>query len=235
MRQSCPPTASAACAPPGFRSAPRTRPTRPTSAPRIRPCSWTRTRSSLVLSRGWTRSRATTRTSRREIVQGRDRCDLALPPLSDGRALLERARAGEWVVDLRERHAFAARHLVGTLAFELSDPLTTYLGWLLPWGSPLSLIARSVEPTCCRSARAGTHRHRGDRSGRHQRILRRATDPWAGLATGSYPVVGFRRSQAVRRRPRRDRRWTFASAGSGARDTLPAPVHPAPRIPRPAG
>ena len=42
--------------------------------------------------------------------------------------------AGEWVVDLRNRTAFAAGHLAGTLGFELSDSFVTYLGWLYEWG-----------------------------------------------------------------------------------------------------
>src|SRR4029077_17961334 len=102
-----------------------------------------------------------------------------------------RARAGEWVVDVRERHAFAARHLVGTLAFELSDPLTTYLGWLLPWGSPLSLIARSVEDLAAARralARIGIEEIA---AAAISESSDGASDPWAGLATGSYPVVGF--------------------------------------------
>ncbi len=62
--------------------------------------------------------------------------ELGLPPGSTARELAHRARTGEWVVDLRPRQAFGERHLAGTLAFELSDPFTTYLGWLMPWGSP---------------------------------------------------------------------------------------------------
>jgi glyoxylase-like metal-dependent hydrolase (beta-lactamase superfamily II)/rhodanese-related sulfurtransferase len=122
--------------------------------------------------------------------EGAGGADLELPAPSDARELAERALAGEWVVDLRDRRAFAGRHLLGTLAFELSDPLTTYLGWLLPWGSPLSLIGRTVDDvTVARRslARIGIEKivawgfsdsGNGD-------------DPWADLATGSYPVVGF--------------------------------------------
>jgi len=43
-------------------------------------------------------------------------------------------------VDLRHRTVFAAGHLDGTLAFELSTSFVTYLGWLCTWGAPLTLI-----------------------------------------------------------------------------------------------
>ncbi len=52
-----------------------------------------------------------------------------------------RIAAGEWVVDLRDRRRFAAGHVPGTFAFELSDSFATYLGWLIPWGAPLTLLS----------------------------------------------------------------------------------------------
>ncbi len=123
--------------------------------------------------------------------EGAGKADLDLPPISDARELAERAAAGEWVVDLRDRREFAARHLAGTLAFELSDPLTTYLGWVLPWGSPLSLMGRSREDLA--AARRALTRIGIDRiaacgltEGEH------GEDLWAGLATQSYPIAGFR-------------------------------------------
>ncbi len=119
-------------------------------------------------------SRATTRTSRRGTARERERPTSSCRRRATLAELAERARAGEWVVDLRERRAFAARHLVGTLAFELSDPLTTYLGWLLPWGSPLSLIGPSRQGPRGRSAGPGADRHREDRRLRRQRRRGRA-------------------------------------------------------------
>ena len=35
----------------------------------------------------------------------------------------KRIAAGEWVVDLRDRTAYAADHLAGTVGFELGDPV----------------------------------------------------------------------------------------------------------------
>ncbi|GAT07963.1 MBL fold metallo-hydrolase [Mycolicibacterium novocastrense] len=66
--------------------------------------------------------------------------DLSMPAAVDPQELRRRIDAGEWVVDLRSRTAFAAGHLAGTLGFELSDSFVTYLGWLYQWGAPLTLI-----------------------------------------------------------------------------------------------
>lgn len=66
--------------------------------------------------------------------------DLSLPKPVDAQELRRRIEAGEWVVDLRHRTAFAAGHLAGTVGFELSTSFVTYLGWLYRWGAPLTLI-----------------------------------------------------------------------------------------------
>ncbi|MGK2865593.1 MAG: MBL fold metallo-hydrolase [Mycobacterium sp.] len=66
--------------------------------------------------------------------------DLSTPAAVDPEELRRRIEDGEWVVDLRNRTAFAAGHLDGTLAFELSTSFVTYLGWLYQWGAPLTLI-----------------------------------------------------------------------------------------------
>ncbi|MAP62725.1 MAG: MBL fold metallo-hydrolase [Microbacterium sp.] len=66
--------------------------------------------------------------------------DLSLPTPVDAEELRRRIGAGEWVIDLRSRTAFAAGHLAGTLGFELSGSFVAYLGWLYTWGAPLTLI-----------------------------------------------------------------------------------------------
>jgi hydroxyacylglutathione hydrolase len=66
------------------------------------------------------------------------------PARADSAELRRRIDAGEWVVDLRSRVAFAAGHMRGTLQFELGDNMTTYLGWLIPWGTPLTLIGDTL-------------------------------------------------------------------------------------------
>ena len=123
--------------------------------------------------------------------EGAAPADVSLPPLSDARELAERAQAGEWVVDIRQRRDFAARHIENTLAFELSGPMSTYMGWLFPWGSPLSLIGPSaVDLAAARIALAriglDTIAACGISEGSNG-----SGDPWAGVETGSYPLVGF--------------------------------------------
>jgi glyoxylase-like metal-dependent hydrolase (beta-lactamase superfamily II)/rhodanese-related sulfurtransferase len=68
--------------------------------------------------------------------------DLSAPPAAGPQELGRRVRSGEWVVDLRPRPEFADRHLHGTLNFGLGPGLATYLGWLIPWGTPVTLLAR---------------------------------------------------------------------------------------------
>lgn len=72
--------------------------------------------------------------------QGPAPVDLSLPTPVDPAELRRRIEAGEWVIDLRSRTAFAAGHLSGTLGFELSGSFVAYLGWLYTWGAPLTLI-----------------------------------------------------------------------------------------------
>ncbi|WP_299039658.1 rhodanese-like domain-containing protein [uncultured Pseudokineococcus sp.] len=71
--------------------------------------------------------------------------DLSMPAQADGGELRRRIDAGEWVVDLRARRAFAAGHLAGSLGFELSGSFVTYLGWLHAWGTPLTLLGESEQ------------------------------------------------------------------------------------------
>ena len=71
--------------------------------------------------------------------------DLSLPGRVEPAELRRRIEAGEWVVDLRARTAFAAGHLTRTSNVELSSNFVTYLGWLYRWGAPLTLIGETDE------------------------------------------------------------------------------------------
>ncbi|SPT63719.1 MBL fold metallo-hydrolase [Actinomadura madurae] len=74
---------------------------------------------------------------------GADLIDLTPAQAADPAELRNRIAAGEWVVDLRSRKAFAQRHLAGTLSFGLDGSMATWLGWLAPWGRPLTLLGDS--------------------------------------------------------------------------------------------
>ncbi|MFD4599424.1 rhodanese-like domain-containing protein [Streptomyces sp. NPDC058464] len=70
--------------------------------------------------------------------------DLTPPRRADAAQIAARLAAGEWVVDLRNRVAFAEGHVPGALNFEADGQLATYLAWLLPWGRPVTLLAESA-------------------------------------------------------------------------------------------
>lgn len=78
-------------------------------------------------------------------AQGPTPVDLSAPEQCDADEVSRRIAAGEWVVDLRHRRAFATGHLSGSLGFELSGSFVTYLGWLYSWGAPLTLIGESSD------------------------------------------------------------------------------------------
>ena len=69
--------------------------------------------------------------------------DLTPPAVADAEEIAARLAAGEWVVDLRNRVAFAAGHVSGSFNFEAEGQLATYLAWLIPWGKPVTLLAES--------------------------------------------------------------------------------------------
>lgn len=71
--------------------------------------------------------------------------DLTPPRRADGEEIASRLAAGEWVVDLRSRTAFAEGHVAGSFNFEGEGKLATYLAWLIPWGKPVTLLAATAE------------------------------------------------------------------------------------------
>ena len=153
--------------------------------------------------------------------------DLSPPRRADAAELRRRVDAGEWVVDLRARRAFAAGHVAGTLSFDLDGSFATYLGWLIPWGTPLTLLGQTP----------------GQVAGAQRELVRIGIDRPAAAATGhpgdwaggralrSYPVADFAGLESVRRhRPvvildvRRDQEWDAAHI-SGA---IHIPLHQLP-------
>ncbi len=113
--------------------------------------------------------------------------DLAPPQTAVAEELAKRIDAGEWVVDLRSRTAYAADHLVGTISIELGDQFATYVGWLMPWGASLTVLGETPEQV-------------GDVQRQLMRIGIDSVDAAAtgplqqiaeGLERGSYPRVTF--------------------------------------------
>ncbi|MDA3649680.1 MBL fold metallo-hydrolase [Saccharopolyspora indica] len=71
--------------------------------------------------------------------------DLRAPAEATPGELAERLRRGEWVVDLRSRKAYVESHLAGTVSLGLDGPMATWLGWMIEWGSPITLVGESGE------------------------------------------------------------------------------------------
>ena len=71
--------------------------------------------------------------------------DLSPPEPVDPVEIRRRIHAGEWVVDLRSRTAFARGHLTGTVNLEIGDSFATYLGWTMQWGSPVTLVGDTAD------------------------------------------------------------------------------------------
>ena len=120
--------------------------------------------------------------------------ELEQPAVTDPAQLRRRIEAGEWVVDLRTREAFAAGHVPGTLSFGLDGPFVTYLGWLIPWGTPITLLGASADDV----ARAQRELSRIGLDGDVAAMATGTPDDWAGEhATTSFPRSDFAGLQAA--------------------------------------
>lgn len=71
--------------------------------------------------------------------------DLSPPQPVDPDELRKRIASGDWVVDLRDKTAYAGGHIGGTVGIALSEQFSTYLGWLIPWGTSLTLVGDSPD------------------------------------------------------------------------------------------
>ena len=78
-------------------------------------------------------------------AQGPDEADLTPPRALAPDDLAARIRTGEWVVDLRDRCAYAGRHLAGTVSIAVDTQFSTYVGWVIPWGAPITLVGETPE------------------------------------------------------------------------------------------
>jgi rhodanese-related sulfurtransferase len=136
--------------------------------------------------------------------QGPDPADLSPPQPVDPDELGKRIAAGQWVVDLRDRTAYAAEHLAGSVGIALGEQFSTYLGWLIPWGTALTLIGDSAEQV----------------AGAQRQLVRIGIDRPAGAAVGTPGEL------AAGDELRSYRRATFAdlAATSGAATSEVGPV-----------
>jgi glyoxylase-like metal-dependent hydrolase (beta-lactamase superfamily II)/rhodanese-related sulfurtransferase len=78
-------------------------------------------------------------------LAGPDGPDLSPPRPASPAELRRRLEAGEWVIDLRDRTAFAAGFVPGSVSFPLEQSFATYLGWAVPWGAPVTLLGETAE------------------------------------------------------------------------------------------
>ena len=152
--------------------------------------------------------------------------DLSAPRLVDPEELSGRLAAGEWVLDLRTRTAFAAGHLPGALNFELAIAnFVTYVGWLIPWGAPITLIGETEQQVADARrelVRIGIDRLAGAAIGSPEALA-------AGRELTSYPVSDFAGlAAAMAADPDLvvlDARRDDERAGGGVRGSLHIPIH----------
>ncbi|MEV5797545.1 MBL fold metallo-hydrolase [Streptomyces collinus] len=114
--------------------------------------------------------------------------DLTPPAPADAAEIAARLAAGEWVVDLRNRVAFAAGHVSGSFNFEAEGQLATYLAWLIPWGRPVTLLAESAEQLAAAQrelVRVGIDRPAAAATGDHRDWVRPGDTP------ASFPRATF--------------------------------------------
>ncbi len=78
-------------------------------------------------------------------AEGPSEPDLSAPDTADPHEIRRRIAAGEWIVDLRTRSVFAYGHVPGSFNFGLDGAFSTYLGWLVEWGTPLVLLGETAD------------------------------------------------------------------------------------------
>lgn len=112
--------------------------------------------------------------------------DLSAPQKADKDELRRRLEAGEWLIDLRNGQAFAAGHAPGTVNFGLGGQFSTYLGWMIPWGTPITLLGETPDQVA--EAQRELVRIGIDRPAAH--ATGQPSD-WTDKPLGSYDAVKF--------------------------------------------
>ncbi len=112
--------------------------------------------------------------------------DLSPVQRADADELRRRIEGGEWVVDLRDRKAFAAGHAPGTFNFGLDGAFSTYLGWLVEWGTPITLLGETADDVAAAQrelVRIGIDRPAAQSTG--------GPRDWTTGELGSFPTATF--------------------------------------------
>jgi len=109
-------------------------------------------------------------------------------PRLDVAAFTAAVDAGAAVVDARERDDFAAAHLPGALNIELNSGFGSYVGWVLPFASPVVLVLPETEGAAAEAATQLLRIGWGTPAG----VLDGGMAAWtaAGGETRSYASVG---------------------------------------------
>jgi len=150
--------------------------------------------------------------------------DLSPPQDVNPAELRRRMESGEWIVDVRRRMAYASAHIKGTVGVELGNGFATYLGWVIPWGTPITLVgdsAEEVEEAQRQLVRIGIDRPQGRATG--------GTSVYgAGSELASYRVATFDELAAERERQgvvivdsRRDDEWAAGRVAGAIHIPLP--------------
>jgi hydroxyacylglutathione hydrolase len=113
--------------------------------------------------------------------------DLSPAVEADPSELARRIHAGEWVVDLRTRTAYATDHVIGTVNVEGGNSFITYLAWIVPWGTSVTLVGDTQDEVAeaqRQLVRVGIDRPAAQALG--------GVDAYgAGLDRGSYRLADF--------------------------------------------
>ena len=113
--------------------------------------------------------------------------DAALPRAMTADEVADALAGGAWLVDLRMGAAFAQAHVPGSLSVPLEPSFASYVGWLLPFATPVVLSLPdddALEEASVQLRRIGWDAILGHLAG--------GVEAWAasGRATASYPTLG---------------------------------------------
>ena len=156
--------------------------------------------------------------------------DLSPPAMVDSAEIRRRIEAGEWVVDLRNRSVFAAGHVPGSLNFGLDGSFATYLGWLIEWGTSLTLLgatAADVAQAQRELARIGIDRPAAAATGKPGDWVAGTGRELASFATATFAdLARVRHHRAV---TVLDVRRTDEFGASRIKGAMNIPIHELPR------